>query len=83
MVGRCPGQLGDLTAQIGPDTSSRDLAGQLGVVVGGRYLHAVHADHVQGCQPFDQGQQLRTAQAARLRRAGAVRKGLVMERSSS
>ena len=51
MVRRCPGPLGDLTAQIGPDTSSRDLAGQLGVVVGGRYLHAVHADMFRGASP--------------------------------
>ena len=56
---------------------------QESVVISRRHFYAVHADHVQGRQAFEQGQQLRTAQAARLRRAGAGRKGLVMERSSS
>ena len=71
------GQFGDLTAQVGPDASGSGLAGQLGVVVGRRHLDAVHAHHVQGRQPFQQGQQLRAAQATGLGRAGAGCKGRV------
>ena len=48
-------------------------AGDLGVVVGGRDLHDVGADQVEGAERAQRGQQFPAGQAARLRGAGAGR----------